>query len=85
MAHLVSKEGHHVSVGDGLGIPWHELKSEDILVQQHLFPLPQDLPPGSYQFQTGAYWLDTMERWTLRNEEESTKDYIPLAELKIPQ
>jgi hypothetical protein len=85
MAHLVSQDDHHVSVGDGLGIPWHELKSGDVLVQRHLLSLPEDLPSGSYQFQTGAYWLDTMERWTLRNEEGPTKNYIPLKELEVSQ
>jgi hypothetical protein len=85
MAHLVSREGHHVSVGDGLGVPWHELQPKDILVQQHVFSLSPDLPSGSYQFQTGGYWLDTMERWTLQNEDESAKNYIPLSALEVSQ
>jgi hypothetical protein len=83
MAHLVSKDDHHVSVGDGLGIPWHELKPGDVLVQRHLLSLPEDLPSGSYHFQTGGYWLDTMERWALRDEEEPAKDYIRLTDLEV--
>ena len=83
MAHLVSADDRHVSVGDGLGIPWHQLESGDILLQRHSLPLPEDLQAGSYQFQTGAYWLDTMERWPLRNETSPAKDYIVLAELEV--
>jgi hypothetical protein len=83
MAHLVSPDDSHVSVGDGLGIPWHQLEPGDILLQRHAMPLPEDLQAGSYQFHTGAYWLDTMERWALLNETGAAKDYIVLAGLEV--
>jgi hypothetical protein len=63
MGHLVGADGVPVAVGDGLGIPWDQLRPGDSLAQRHSLPTPQSSPDSPYWLQTGAYWLDTMERW----------------------
>ncbi len=61
MGHLLDADGEVIAVGDGLGVPWEQLRPGDILVQRHRLPAP----PGEYYPQVGAYWLETMERWSL--------------------
>jgi 4-amino-4-deoxy-L-arabinose transferase-like glycosyltransferase len=78
MGHLVGADGIPVAVGDGLGISWEQLQPGDLLVQRHPLSVPQDLVPDSLWLQTGAYWLDTMERWTVLTEGEIIGDRILL-------
>jgi len=63
MAHLVNAEGRPVAIADGLGVLSDQWQVDDLLVQRHRFILADDVPAGTYWPQTGAYWLDTMERW----------------------
>ena len=63
MLHLIAPGGAFTVVGDGLGVPIESWLSGDIFVQRHVLNLPADAPPGAYTLATGAYWLDTMERW----------------------
>jgi hypothetical protein len=64
MAHLVGEDGSPVAVGDGLGFPIEQWQEGDLIVQRHHWDLPQELAPGTeLRAMTGAYWLDTMERW----------------------
>lgn len=65
MAHLIGPDGTGVAVGDGLGFPIEQWQSGDVLVQRHILAVPADVRPGTYTIITGAYWLDTMERWTV--------------------
>jgi hypothetical protein len=64
MLHLVGTDGVPIAVGDGLGVPVDQWQPGDVLVQRHRLLIPEGTPLGSYQLQTGAYWLDNMERWT---------------------
>jgi hypothetical protein len=84
MGHLVGTDGIPVAIGDGLGVPWDQLQPMDILVQQHLLSTPQEMPGDSYWFQAGAYWLDTMERWSVLVEDEVAGDRILLMSLELP-
>jgi len=61
MAHLVTADGKAVAVADGLGVSHLALRAGDIIVQRHRFPKPQE--GIDYWLRTGAYWLDSMERW----------------------
>jgi hypothetical protein len=76
MGHLVGADGLPVAVGDGLGVPWDQLQPGDALVQRHLLPASQPLLPERYWIQTGAYWLDTMERWNVLVEHQMAGDRI---------
>ncbi len=66
MAHLISPDGIAVAVGDGLGFPIEQWRPGDVIMQRHILAVPADARPGTYTVVTGAYWLDTMERWAVR-------------------
>jgi len=61
----VGADGIPVAVGDGLGVPIEQWQAEDIIIQRHILSPAPDAPPGPYWLQTGAYWLDTLERWAI--------------------
>jgi hypothetical protein len=65
MLHLTGADGVPIAVGDGLGISIDQWQPGDVIVQRHQLLAPEGTPPGSYQLQTGAYWLDTMEQLTV--------------------
>ena len=73
MGHLLDEHGRPVSVGDGLGVPLDQLHAGDVIVQRHNLTLP-DAPEGQYWLQTGVYWLDTMERWSVIVQEQRGGD-----------
>lgn len=82
MAHLVTAQGKSLGVADGLGIAPANLREGDIVVQAHHFP---DAPsPEQLWLRTGAYWLDTGERWPVGDEAmgETANDavFVPLRE-----
>jgi 4-amino-4-deoxy-L-arabinose transferase-like glycosyltransferase len=60
MAHLLSADGEVLGVADGLAVSPVEILSGDILVQRHRF---HEAGNQALLLRTGAYWLDTMERW----------------------
>jgi hypothetical protein len=60
MGHLRSADGAAIAGSDGLGISPLALVPGDLVVQRHRFP---GVPDRDVRFQTGAYWLDTMEQW----------------------
>lgn len=63
MAHLLDADGAVLSVADGLGVNPVTCESGDIIVQRHRFAGEgEGLLPGAV-LRTGAYWLDTGERW----------------------
>jgi hypothetical protein len=55
-----------VANADGLGITPPALQTGDVLVQRHQFTMSDQEKP-QLQLRVGAYWLDTMERWQLRD------------------
>jgi hypothetical protein len=63
MGHLQSAQGETLEVVDGLGIWPIALTRGDVIVQRHRFSTPREDAPISLL--TGAYWLDTMERWSV--------------------
>ena len=83
MAHLIGSDGNVVAVGDGLGIPVDQWRPGDVIVQRHLLEAPEATPAGAYRLQTGAYWLDTMERWSVHLAGGTTGDRIMLDEIVI--
>ncbi|MBN2004743.1 MAG: phospholipid carrier-dependent glycosyltransferase [Anaerolineae bacterium] len=65
LAHLLGPDGAGVAVGDGLGFPVEQWRPGDVIVQRHILSIPPIVPAGTYTLTTGAYWLDTMERWVV--------------------
>jgi len=79
MAHLLGPEGTVVAVGDGMGFPIEQWQPGDRIVQRHVLAVPADARPGTYTVITGAYWLDTLERWTVQTGET----HIVVAQLSL--
>jgi len=64
MAHLLDNDGSVLGVADGFGISPLVLTSGDVIVQRHRFPLPENT---DVWLRTGAYWLDSGERWAMQD------------------
>jgi len=79
MGHLLGADGTPVAVADGMGFPVDQWQPGDLIIQRHRLPLPADAPPGEYTLATGAYWLDTMERWGVRVDGKPAGDQILLS------
>jgi hypothetical protein len=62
IGHLVSADGSVIAGADGLGLSPLALVPGDLYVQRHRF---SSVPAKDVYFQTGAYWLDTMEQWAV--------------------
>jgi 4-amino-4-deoxy-L-arabinose transferase-like glycosyltransferase len=78
MAHLVTDHGETLGVADGLGVPQAVLTAGDVVVQRHRFSKPAT---GTVVgLQTGAYWLDTMERWPVTGVAGADTIFVPLEE-----
>lgn len=76
MAHLLTSDGENIGVADGLGVQTAAMEMGDILVQRHHFPTP---PAGKELWlRTGAYWLDTMESWTVEDKQKADAFLIRL-------
>jgi hypothetical protein len=67
IGHLLQADAQPLVVSDGLGVLPEQWEVGDLIVQRHEFLLPQDLKPGTYWLQTGAYWLDTLERLPIQD------------------
>jgi hypothetical protein len=64
MGHLLTPGGEVLGVSDGLAVSPVELFPGDVLVQRHRF---DGVTGEEFLLRTGAYWLDTMERWSVAN------------------
>jgi hypothetical protein len=76
MAHLVGTDDSPIAVGDGLGVPQDQWQVGDLIVQRHRLEVPADVPGQRYCLQTGAYWLDTLERWPVQEASGAQTDRI---------
>jgi hypothetical protein len=70
LGHLLSPQGEIVERFDGLGLSPLALLAGDVLVQRHRFAASAG--EAEVWLRTGAYWQDTMERWTVGNAPEVT-------------
>jgi hypothetical protein len=84
MLHLVISGSDQVVVGDGLGVPVENWRIGDVIVQRHTLSLPMGhemaslSDHASYEMYTGAYWLDTLERWPVSIDQVPIGDQVPL-------
>ena len=67
--HLLDAAGNVVAQGDAPPragrYPTHWWEPGEVIADQHVIPLPADLPPGDYRVRTGLYRPDTGERLPL--------------------
>jgi hypothetical protein len=83
MLHLIGPEGTPAVVGDGLGVPQESWQVGDVLVQRHRLAVPADAPVGDYALYSGAYWLDTLERWSVLAQDEPVGDRVALSPIAV--
>jgi hypothetical protein len=82
MGHMVEPDGDLIVGSDGLGVPIEQWQPGDIIIQRHQFQVPYT-QVGSGSIRTGAYWLDTLERWSVWDEEGKESDQIELRTITI--
>jgi hypothetical protein len=85
MGHLVGPDGVPIVVSDGLGVPVDQWQSGDLFVQRHHLSIPEGTLPGVYTLHTGAYWLDTMERWPVTLPDGTATDHIPVGQVEVAE
>jgi len=61
-AHLVDSQDNIIGQHDGLDIPPTGWYPNDVLIQLHTLPLPEDLPSDAYRINIGLYDPETMVR-----------------------
>jgi hypothetical protein len=83
MLHLIGPGGAPAVVGDGLGVPVEGWQVGDVIVQRHRLALPHDAPAGDYALFTGAYWLDSLERWPVVQRGQETGDQVALPTIQV--
>ena len=81
MGHLLNAGGEVLAVADGLGVPADALQPGDVVVQRHRFDAA---PQGTLWLRTGAYWLDTMERWPVADSPQADLLIVPLTPAAVP-
>jgi 4-amino-4-deoxy-L-arabinose transferase-like glycosyltransferase len=81
MGHLLTPGGAVLGVSDGLAVSPVELLPGDILVQRHRF---DGVTGEEFLLRTGAYWLDTMERWSVAGEPGADAIFIQIRANPLP-
>jgi hypothetical protein len=83
MLHLTGPGGTPVMVGDGLGVPVENWQVGDVILQRHHLEIPLDASSGDYALYTGAYWLDTLERWPVVQQGQIIGDHVDLSPVPV--
>ncbi len=82
LAQLTTAGSPALAIGDGMGFPIEEWSVDDIIIQTHKLIIPEILPENQpVTVLTGAYWLDTLERWNTGGNDNT----IVLHEIDIVQ
>jgi hypothetical protein len=76
--HLTDEQGNIVAQYDGLDAAVGTLHRDDVFLQRHIIPLPEDLNPGVYSLTLGLYRRDGGERLPLTNGD----DLVHLGEIR---
>jgi hypothetical protein len=84
MAHVISREGTPIAIGDGLGVPIDRWQPGDTIIQRHPLRIPPATPEGEYVVYTGGYWLDNMERWIWKINRPQDRSKIHLSKVTVP-
>ncbi|NLE44465.1 MAG: hypothetical protein GX620_07065 [Chloroflexi bacterium] len=83
MAHILADDGRLISGDDGLGVPIDQWRAGDVIVQHHVMELSADVLPGRYWVETGAYWLDSHERWGVLKNGHAVGDRLIVGEIRV--
>ena len=79
--HLLDAAGNVVAQGDAPPragrYPTHWWEPGEVISDQHVIPLPADLPPGNYRIRLGLYRPDTGERLPLAGAEGDAVELGP--------
>ncbi|MCS7283493.1 MAG: glycosyltransferase family 39 protein, partial [Anaerolineae bacterium] len=78
MGHLLGPDGIPIAIADGMGFSPEFWEPGDLIIQRHRFSIPANASLGEYTLATGAYWLDTMERWQILVEGQPAGDQVLL-------
>ncbi len=85
--HLRDRDGATLAQRDGLPLngayPTSRWQPGETVIDPIDLPLPEDLPPGSYDLFTGLYRLDTLERLPVADD-TSGENAIPLGQVTLP-
>jgi 4-amino-4-deoxy-L-arabinose transferase-like glycosyltransferase len=82
-AHLSAPDGSLALAGDGLGVLAEDWRPGMVLIQQHRFPIPAGLAPGSYSLSVGLYSLNTGERFPVSESAGRVVDRIVLRTVEV--
>ncbi|MBX3057010.1 MAG: phospholipid carrier-dependent glycosyltransferase [Anaerolineae bacterium] len=77
--HLLDDQGNIAAQWDGLGAAWEGWQPGDALLHSHTIPLPDNLPPGTYEVRLGLYHPQTGQRWLV----ETGADYVVLRDVEV--
>jgi hypothetical protein len=83
MLHLNGPDGTPIAIADGLGVPYVVLQPGDVFAQRHIVGIPENTAPADYTPATGAYWLDSLERWPVTRMGAVVGDRIALPPLRV--
>ncbi len=88
-AQLLDESGQVVTQQDaqpqGGAYPTSIWDEGEVVADEHLLPLPGDLPPGDYRLQVGMYLLDTLERLPVLDDKgQPVGDSIALETVSVP-
>jgi len=83
MAHLLTADGRFLAGDDGLSVPSDQWQSGDVIVQHHALLVPPEALPDRYWLQTGVYWLDSSQRWSVLARGEVVGDRLLVGEVEV--
>lgn len=83
MLHLVGPGGSPVVVADGLAVPVENWQLNDVIIQRHRLEIPPEALAGDYALYSGAYWIDSLQRWPVFQEGQAVGDRLFLSTLTI--
>ncbi len=82
MAHLTGNDGQVLAVGDGLGVPFHQLQPGDLILQRHTFDPHATTPPGPAWLQVGAYTQPDVTRLPILQSGVPNSDRLVIGPLE---
>jgi len=74
--HLRDEEGELISQHDGFDAAPETLRSRDLVMQRHVFPLGEPLFEGSYSLHIGLYTRENGQRLDHVGDSSETSDQI---------
>lgn len=83
MAHLLDTGGALIAVGDGLGVPYAQLRPGDVVVQRHTFEIPPGTASGAYWVEVGAYTQPDVQRLPVLHGDAIVGDRLLAGQIEV--